>query len=227
MQKINKFKEDFHKKFCSWNCPIWFKNMQSFLQIIVNAKVFEIFIVMCIIVNTIFLAADHHDADDNLKNALSIGNSGLSSLSCWKFGNRYSLPLVFGLIFGQQYNRRFPTRFADWAPAPNLRIKFMTEKVNHRVTWLDRNIVFSFHLHLCSWSLSQNLGARFHYILERSMEHIRLRYCHHFNLRRFYLAYLTDGREPELWFECTPNAQGRFNEFPERIYHRLIILVPK
>lgn len=56
--------------------------MQSFLQIIVNAKVFEIFIVMCIIVNTIFLAADHHDADDNLKNALSIGNSGLSSLSC-------------------------------------------------------------------------------------------------------------------------------------------------
>ena len=50
--------------------------MQSFLQIIVNAKVFEIFIVMCIIVNTIFLAADHHDADDNLKNALSIGNSG-------------------------------------------------------------------------------------------------------------------------------------------------------
>ena len=76
MQKLNKFKEDFHKRFCSWNCPIWFKNMQSFLQIIVNAKVFEIFIVMCIIVNTIFLAADHHDADDNLKNALSIGNSG-------------------------------------------------------------------------------------------------------------------------------------------------------
>ena len=78
MQKLNKFKEDFHKRFCSWNCPIWFKNMQSFLQIIVNAKVFEIFIVMCIIVNTIFLAADHHDADDNLKNALSIGNSGKS-----------------------------------------------------------------------------------------------------------------------------------------------------
>ena len=76
MQKLNKVKEDFHNRFCSWNCPIWFNNMQSFLQIIVNAKVFEVFIVMCIIVNTIFLAADHHDADDNLKNALSIGNSG-------------------------------------------------------------------------------------------------------------------------------------------------------
>ena len=50
--------------------------MQSFLQIIVHAKAFEIFIVLCIIINTIFLAADHHDADDNLKNALSIGNSG-------------------------------------------------------------------------------------------------------------------------------------------------------
>jgi len=76
MQHINKFKNDFHKRFCSWNCPIWFKNMQSFLQIIVHAKAFEIFIVLCIIINTIFLAADHHDADDNLKNALSIGNSG-------------------------------------------------------------------------------------------------------------------------------------------------------
>ena len=51
--------------------------MQSFLQIIVHAKAFEIFIVLCIIINTIFLAADHHDADDNLKNALSIGNSGV------------------------------------------------------------------------------------------------------------------------------------------------------
>ena len=77
MQHINKFKNEFHKKFCSWNCPIWFKNMQSFLQIIVHAKAFEIFIVLCIIINTIFLAADHHDADDNLKNALSIGNSGV------------------------------------------------------------------------------------------------------------------------------------------------------
>ena len=77
MQHINKFKNAFHKRFCSWNCPIWFKNMQSFLQIIVHAKAFEIFIVLCIIINTIFLAADHHDADDNLKNALSIGNSGL------------------------------------------------------------------------------------------------------------------------------------------------------
>ena len=76
MQHINKFKNDFHKRFCSWNCPIWFKNMQSFLQIIVHAKAFEIFIVLCIIINTVFLAADHHDADDNLKNALSIGNSG-------------------------------------------------------------------------------------------------------------------------------------------------------
>ena len=77
MQHINKFKNEFHKRFCSWNCPIWFKNMQSFLQIIVHAKAFEIFIVLCIIINTIFLAADHHDADDNLKNALSIGNSGV------------------------------------------------------------------------------------------------------------------------------------------------------
>ena len=85
MQHINKFKNEFHKKFCSWNCPIWFKNMQSFLQIIVHAKAFEIFIVLCIIINTIFLAADHHDADDNLKNALSIGNSGvwlLNQSSC-------------------------------------------------------------------------------------------------------------------------------------------------
>ena len=40
-----------------------------------GAKLFELFIVLCIVVNTIFLAMDSHDADEELKYMLSIGNS--------------------------------------------------------------------------------------------------------------------------------------------------------
>lgn len=73
--KVNALKLSFKKQFCSWECPGWFKHFQEFLLKIVGTKIFELFIVLCIVTNTIFLAMDSHDADEDLKYMLSIGNS--------------------------------------------------------------------------------------------------------------------------------------------------------
>lgn len=72
---MNALKLKFKKQFCSWEPPPWFANFQEFLLKIVGTKIFEVFIVLCIVINTIFLALDHHDADVELKEILSIGNS--------------------------------------------------------------------------------------------------------------------------------------------------------
>ena len=73
--KINALKTAFKNQFCSWECPGWFQRFQEFLLVIVGAKMFEIFIVLCIIINTVFLAMDRHGADEELKYMLSIGNA--------------------------------------------------------------------------------------------------------------------------------------------------------
>ena len=41
---------------------------------VIRRKVFEIFIVLCILTNTIFLAIDYYGIQPDLDNALEIGN---------------------------------------------------------------------------------------------------------------------------------------------------------
>ncbi|XP_071550553.1 sodium channel protein 1 brain-like isoform X3 [Panulirus ornatus] len=58
---------------CCVNYRVWLR-FQNMLHVVVHDAVFDLFIMLCIILNTIFLAIEHHGMSDNLKMVLEIGN---------------------------------------------------------------------------------------------------------------------------------------------------------
>ncbi|KAL0271720.1 UNVERIFIED_CONTAM: hypothetical protein PYX00_008718 [Menopon gallinae] len=60
--------------FCVWDCCwVWLK-FQEFVALIVFDPFVELFITLCIVVNTLFMALDHHDMDRDMERALKSGN---------------------------------------------------------------------------------------------------------------------------------------------------------
>lgn len=60
--------------FCVWDCcPLWLK-IQEWVAFIVFDPFVELFITLCIVVNTLFMALDHHDMDGGLEKVLKSGN---------------------------------------------------------------------------------------------------------------------------------------------------------
>ncbi|XP_043470788.1 sodium channel protein para isoform X7 [Leptopilina heterotoma] len=60
--------------FCVWNCcPMWVK-IQDFIALLVFDPFVELFITLCIVVNTLFMALDHHDMDNKMEKILKSGN---------------------------------------------------------------------------------------------------------------------------------------------------------
>lgn len=60
--------------FCVWNCcPMWVK-IQDFIALLVFDPFVELFITLCIVVNTLFMALDHHDMDSKMEKILKSGN---------------------------------------------------------------------------------------------------------------------------------------------------------
>uniref|UniRef100_H2ZHJ1 Sodium channel protein n=1 Tax=Ciona savignyi TaxID=51511 RepID=H2ZHJ1_CIOSA len=91
-RRFKRIKNWYLTTFCSWNCfpgfikfqknlkkvswhafEIYFKIKPIFLQVIEH-KLFESVIMLSIIINTVFLAIDHHGISPELKHALEIGN---------------------------------------------------------------------------------------------------------------------------------------------------------
>lgn len=72
-----KLSEYFYKGidvFCVWDCcPPWVK-FTDFMQLIVFDPFVELFITLCIVVNTLFMALDHNDMNPDLERALKSGN---------------------------------------------------------------------------------------------------------------------------------------------------------
>ncbi|XP_078484779.1 sodium channel protein 1 brain-like [Ciona intestinalis] len=62
------------RTFCSWTCCPGFLTFQKHLQTVINHKLFETVIMLSIIINTLFLAIDHHGISPELNNALNVGN---------------------------------------------------------------------------------------------------------------------------------------------------------
>uniref|UniRef100_A0A6P7FM10 Sodium channel protein n=1 Tax=Diabrotica virgifera virgifera TaxID=50390 RepID=A0A6P7FM10_DIAVI len=60
--------------FCVWDCCGPWLVFQKFVALIVFDPFVELFITLCIVVNTLFMALDHHDMDRNLEKALKSGN---------------------------------------------------------------------------------------------------------------------------------------------------------
>ncbi|XP_055621144.1 sodium channel protein para isoform X24 [Toxorhynchites rutilus septentrionalis] len=60
--------------FCVWDCCwVWLK-FQEWVSFIVFDPFVELFITLCIVVNTLFMALDHHDMDPDMEKALKSGN---------------------------------------------------------------------------------------------------------------------------------------------------------
>lgn len=60
--------------FCVWDCCwVWLK-FQEWVALLVFDPFVELFITLCIVVNTLFMALDHHDMDKDMEKALKSGN---------------------------------------------------------------------------------------------------------------------------------------------------------
>ena len=47
---------------------------QNMMHVFVHDAVFDLFIILCIILNTVFLAIEHHDMSPKLQEVLKVGN---------------------------------------------------------------------------------------------------------------------------------------------------------
>lgn len=59
---------------CVWDCCWPWLTLQKYVALIVFDPFVELFITLCIVVNTLFMALDHHNMDKNLEKALKSGN---------------------------------------------------------------------------------------------------------------------------------------------------------
>ncbi|XP_076261230.1 sodium voltage-gated channel paralytic isoform X19 [Rhynchophorus ferrugineus] len=60
--------------FCVWDCCWCWLQIQKYVALIVFDPFVELFITLCIVVNTLFMALDHHNMDPDLEKALKSGN---------------------------------------------------------------------------------------------------------------------------------------------------------
>lgn len=59
---------------CVWDCCTCWIYFQEFCSIVVFDPFMELFITLCIVVNTLFMAMDHHDMEENFELFLKNGN---------------------------------------------------------------------------------------------------------------------------------------------------------
>nr|XP_053611704.1 sodium channel protein para isoform X36 [Plodia interpunctella] len=60
--------------FCVWDCCWLWLEFQKYVALLVFDPFVELFITLCIVVNTLFMALDHHDMDRDMEKALKSGN---------------------------------------------------------------------------------------------------------------------------------------------------------
>ncbi|KAJ8309554.1 hypothetical protein KUTeg_014428 [Tegillarca granosa] len=67
-------KDRLNRMFCSWTCcPCWLF-FQKIVALFILDPFVDLFITICILVNTAFMAADHHGMTEELKRVLELGN---------------------------------------------------------------------------------------------------------------------------------------------------------
>ena len=59
---------------CVWDCCGCYIKLAEFLSFIVFDPFVDLFITLCIVINTAFMALDHHDMDPTMTNTLKNGN---------------------------------------------------------------------------------------------------------------------------------------------------------
>ena len=59
---------------CMWDCCDCYIRLAEFLSIIVFDPFVDLFITLCIVINTAFMALDHHNMDPGMDRTLQNGN---------------------------------------------------------------------------------------------------------------------------------------------------------
>ncbi|XP_068940674.1 sodium channel protein type 11 subunit alpha [Petaurus breviceps papuanus] len=73
-QKYLPCQSNFVSKYCIWECcPLWLR-IKRIVELIITDPFADLVITICIIVNTVFMAMEHHKMDDNFKKMLNTGN---------------------------------------------------------------------------------------------------------------------------------------------------------
>ncbi|XP_031337062.1 sodium channel protein para isoform X6 [Photinus pyralis] len=75
---------------CVWDCCWPWLTFQKYVSLLVFDPFVELFITLCIVVNTLFMALDHHNMDKQLEKALKSGNYFFTAT----FGIEASLKLI-------------------------------------------------------------------------------------------------------------------------------------
>ncbi|EZA48301.1 Sodium channel protein para [Ooceraea biroi] len=76
--------------FCVWDCCWLWLEFQKYVSFLVFDPFVELFITLCIVVNTLFMALDHHDMDKDMERVLKSGNYFFTAT----FGIEATLKLV-------------------------------------------------------------------------------------------------------------------------------------
>ena len=67
-------KDKLSRLLCSWECPGWFKAFQRAVGFIILDPFVDLFITLCILGNTAFMALDQHGLTQEQKDTLEQGN---------------------------------------------------------------------------------------------------------------------------------------------------------
>lgn len=70
-----KIQDQFYELLFGWQCPPKWYRFARIVECIVMDPFVDLFITLCIVGNTIFMAVDHADIDSGLANVLNIGNN--------------------------------------------------------------------------------------------------------------------------------------------------------
>nr|QPI69427.1 voltage-gated sodium channel invertebrate type 1 variant [Hapalochlaena lunulata] len=67
-------KDKLFRIFCAWDCWPPFKTLRGYIGFFIMDAFVDLFITLCIVLNTIFMAIDHYDMSRGLQDALEMGN---------------------------------------------------------------------------------------------------------------------------------------------------------
>ena len=88
--------EKFKRIFCSWKCCPAFYKFQKIVELFILDPFVDLFITICILVNTGFLGADHYNMSPELEHVLENGN--------YVNINYYYLTLGWLMVFNATFN---------------------------------------------------------------------------------------------------------------------------
>lgn len=107
-------------KFCVWDCCWSWLEIQKFVSLVVFDPLFELFILLCIIANTFFMALDHHNMNGELKRVLKSGHYVRASAE-------------FKSVDG--HSKKFQFFVATFAIEVTMKILVMSPKFYFQVGW--------------------------------------------------------------------------------------------